>query len=287
MDEFTAAIKARELIRRVNVSSIPVQVEPFLAALGCELTVDNGMSPNEPGYCLSKNGKHVIVVNGKDSPERQRFTAFHEMGHIDLNLPSEHAGSPSWSYAKRSPNEICCDMYAAEILLPHRFFKPFVDIADIGMAALDELAEKFEASVTATGSRFATTTGIPCAFVVSEGGKIKYSVMSKVLREARAWITRGMFIPSGSLSALLRNGQVAKGPLEVAADIWFNDWRRGGMLLEEARHLSSYDQTLAILWFEDEEVPHEPSANIDDEGEETGLKELDGVLPWPGKRRRR
>lgn len=97
MDELTAAIKARELIQRVNVSSIPVQVEPFLTALGCELRVDNDLSPNEPGYCLSKNGKHVIVVNGKDSPERQRFTAFHEMGHIDLKLPSEHAGSPSWS----------------------------------------------------------------------------------------------------------------------------------------------------------------------------------------------
>lgn len=79
MDELTAAIRARELIQRVNVSSIPVQVEPFLVALGCELEVDSEMSPNEPGYCLSRNGRHVIVVNGKDSPERQRFTAFHEM----------------------------------------------------------------------------------------------------------------------------------------------------------------------------------------------------------------
>lgn len=287
MDELTAAIKARELIQRVNVSSIPVQVEPFLAALGCELKVDNGMNPNEPGYCLSKNGKHVIVVNGKDSDERKRFTAFHEMAHIDLKLPSEHAGSPSWSYAKRSPNEICCDTYAAELLLPHRFFKPLVDRAEIGMAALDDLREKFEASLTATGSKFATTTDIPCAFVVSESGKIKYAVMSKALREARAWITRGTSLPSGSLSALLRNGQSAKGPREIAADIWFNDWRRGGVLLEEARHLLGYDQILSLLWFEDEEVPHEPDADNDDTDKETGLKELDGVLPWPGKRRRR
>lgn len=287
MDELTAAIKARDLIQRVNVNSIPVQVEPFLTALGCELKVDNGMSPNEPGYCLSRNGKHVIVVNGKDSDERKRFSIFHEVAHIDLKLPSEHTGSPSWSYAKRSPNEICCDMYAAEILLPHRFFKPLVDGAEIGMAALDDLAGKFEASLTSTGSRFATTTNIPCAFVVSEGGKIKYAVMSKALREARAWIARGTSLPLGSLAALLRNGQLAKGPQEIAADIWFNDWRRGGVLLEEARHLSGYDQILSLLWFEDEEVPHEPGANSDDQGEETGLKELDGVLPWPGKRRRR
>lgn len=286
MDELTAVIKARDLIQRVNVSSAPVQVEPFLAALGCELKVDNDMGRNEAGYCLSRNGKHVIVVNGKDSPERQRFTAFHELAHIDLKLPSEHAGSPSWSYAKRSLNEICCDTYAAEILLPHRFFKPLVDKSDIGMAALDELADQFEASLTATGSRFANTAAFPCAFVVSEGGKIKYTVMSTSLRAAHAFITRGTSTPSGSASALLRSGKSTKGPQEVPADIWFNDWRRGGLLLEEARHLSTYDQTLALLWFEDEEVPPKPGGGDDDE--DGGLlKELDGVLPWPGKRRRR
>ena len=286
MDELTAAIKARDLIQRVNVSSVPVQVEPFLAALGCELKVDNDMGRNEAGYCLSRNGKHVIVVNGKDSPERQRFTAFHELAHIDLKLPSEHAGGPSWSYVKRSLNEICCDAYAAEILLPHRFFKPLVDKSDIGMAALDDLADQFEVSVMATGSRFANTAAFPCAFVVSEGGKIKYTVMSTSLRAAHAFIARGTLTPSGSVSALQRSGETAKGPQEVPADIWFNDWRRGGLLLEDARHLSTYDQTLALLWFEDEEVPPKPSGG-DDDDDGGLLKELDGVLPWPGKRRRR
>lgn len=287
MDELTAAIRARELIQRVNVSSIPVPLQPFLAALGCELKTDSDLEPNEPGYCLSQNGRHVIVINDKDSDERKRFTACHEMGHIDLNLPSEHAGSPSWSYAKRSANEICCDVYATEILLPHRFFRPLVDDVEMGMAALDDLSKKFEASVTATGSRFATTTDIPCAFVVSEGGKIKYAVMSKVLREARAWITRGAPVPPGSLSASVRKSQQAKGPREVAADIWFTNWRRGGVLLEDARHLSSYDQTLALIWFEDEEVPCPPEADSENGDDEAMLRELDGVLPWPGKRHRR
>lgn len=285
MDEFTAAIKARELVQRINVSSIPVQLEPFLAALGCELKLDNEMGPHEPACCLSKNGKHIIVVNGKDSPERQRFSTCHEIGHIDLKLPSEHAGNSSWSYNKRSQNEICCDTYAAEVLLPHRFFKPLVDSADIGLAALDEFSEKFETSVSATGSRFASATNTPCAFVVSENGRVRYTVLSKALRETRAWITRGTAVPSGSSTAMVRNGQPVRGPQEIAADVWFNDWRRGGVLLEEARYLRSYDQTLTLLWFEDEEVPHEPETGNDDE--DMGLKELDGVLPWPGKRRRK
>ena len=32
-------------------------------------------------------------------------------------------------------------------------------------------------------------------------------------------------------------------------------WERGGALLEEVRHLAQWDQTLMLLWFEDEEIP--------------------------------
>ena len=84
---------------------------------------------------------------------------------------------------------------------------------------------------------------------------------------------------------MVRSSQATNSTREIAADMWFNDWKRGGILLEEARHLKHWDQTLTLLWFEDEELPHESSTNDDEE--EMGLKELDGVLPWPGKRRRR
>ncbi len=68
--------------------------------------------------------------------------------------------------------------------------------------------------------------------------------------------------------------------------MWLSDWDRSGMLLEEARHLKQWDQTLTLLWFEDEEiVPVKRETR--EEPEELGLKELDGVLPWPGKKRRK
>jgi Zn-dependent peptidase ImmA (M78 family) len=70
-------------------------------------------------------------VNGNDSDERQRFTACHEAAHIELGLPSEHAELPWWSYAKRSPNEILCDAFAAKLLMPYKLFKPLVDKAEI------------------------------------------------------------------------------------------------------------------------------------------------------------
>jgi len=274
-------------MQRVNNTTIPVPLQPYLDALRCELK-ERDLGPGESGHSFPYGDKHYIVVNRKELPERMRFTAFHEMAHIELDLPSEHQNQSSVGFIRRSPNEICCDVFAAELLLPYWVFNPLVDKAEIGFVAIDELAEKFEASATATGSRFAAANRVPCAFVLSQAGKVKYAERSKSLREARAWISPGSPLPVGSLSARCQNGETVYGPNEVAADVWFSDWSRGGVLLEEARHLSAYDQTLTLLWFEDEEVPRETTSDEAEDDEDYDLlRPLDGKLSFPGKRRRR
>ena len=85
----------------------------------------------------------------------------HEIAHRALGLPSEHSGVSSWSYAKRSPNEILCDVFAAELLLPYKLFKPLVEKSDISLAVIDDLAKRCGASNMATGSRFATLASAP------------------------------------------------------------------------------------------------------------------------------
>jgi Zn-dependent peptidase ImmA (M78 family) len=280
VDEFAAVLRARELVKRAKIKSIPATIEAYMEALGnCNLQVDGDLSSDEPGYSALVAGKNIIVVNGKDRVERQRFTACHELGHIVLDLPSDHTGNPLWSYAKRPANEIYCDVFAAELLLPYPLFKPVADESIIGFAALEEIAEDFQASVTATGSRFAAVVDTPCAFVLSERGAVKYTSRSKTLREAGAWIAPGMAIPAGSPS---KAAQANGDPIEVEADLWFSDCRRGGVMLEQARYLPRWDQTITLLWFDDEEIPQLQEKGTE---EDMGLKELDGVLPWPGKKR--
>jgi uncharacterized protein DUF955 len=291
MKDFDVEMKARELVRMVNPTTIPAPMEAYVGRVGAILKVDMELGDNEPGWSFESNGKKYICVNGKDSPERQRFTICHELAHIVLGLPSEHQEVPSWNYAKRSQNEIFCDIFAAELLLPYGLFKPLAEKAAIGLASVDSLAIKFEASIMATGSRFATVLRAPCAFVLSEKGKVRYASRSAALREAGAWITPRIEMPQGSISAKLRGGTPCDSQEEIEADEWFQSWERGGTLLEEARHLDRWDQTLTLLWFEDEEVPPPKRRGDRDsqvgEDEDVLLKELDGVLPWPGKKRRR
>jgi Zn-dependent peptidase ImmA (M78 family) len=285
VDEFTAAMRARAFVRKVNRDAIPVSLEAYIAELGAVLRFETDLETSEPGYFFKSSGKHYICVNANDSLPRQRFTACHKIAHIVLGLPSEHEAMPWWSYAKRSANEIYCDVFAAELLLPHRLFEPLVARAEIGWSTVSELGTRFLVSDTATASRLATVINVPCAFVLSEEGRVRYGSRSRSLRDAGGWISPQAPLPSTSASARARAGQRCQDCEEIAADLWFSDWRRGGVLLEEARHLKQWDQTLTLLWFEDEEIPseqhnYEPS-------EEQGLAELDGVLPWPGKRHRR
>jgi hypothetical protein len=291
LDEFSVVMRARELVRLVNPTAIPAPVEAYVERMGAVLRVRDDLNDNEPGWSFPHNGKQYICVNSKDSQERQRFTICHELAHIVLGLPSEHQEVPSSSYVKRAQAEIFCDIFAAELLLPHGLFKPLADKVEIGLAAIDALAARFVSSTMATGSRFAAVLKTPCAFVLSENGKVRYASRSTALRDASAWIAPRIEMPQGSLSARLRAGEASDGPAEIEADEWFQHWERGGTLLEEARHLDRFDQTLTLLWFEDEEVPQpKPGTGRDweiEEDESVLLKELDGVLPWPGKKKRR
>ena len=287
MDELSVELKARELINKVNPTAYPVSLEAYAAAIGARISEDGDLGPDEDGWCVERGGKYYIRVNAHQGEERRRFTACHEMAHVVLNLPSDHTAAPSWSYARRSPNEILCDIFAAELLLPYRLFKPLVDDCDCCLAAVDRLAKQFKASTVATGSRFATFTSAPCAFVLSEQGRIRYSSRSKVLREAKLWIPPRMELPKGSLSRRLRGGEPSAGPEEVEPDLWFEDCDRDGVLREDARHLTQWDQTIALLWFDDEEAPPPRADRRRHEEETFGLAELDGILPWPGKKKRK
>ncbi len=285
MDEFSAILKAREFVKEVRPTATPVDLNSYLSRADCELRVDNDLPSDEAGYCVSMGGTRYIVVNGSDPPERQRFTVCHEIGHIVLNLPSQHSGLPAWSYAKRPPNEVFCDVFAAELLLPYELFKPIAERAIVGFGALDDLARKFLASVTATGSRFAAAVDTPCAFVLSQDRVVRYASRSKALREVGAWISPGRALPVQSASHSAAGIEVESG--ELAADQWFDDWRRGGTLVEEARYLARWNQTLTLLWFEDGEIPKSYNREERISDSEEALDELDGTLRWPGKRKRR
>jgi len=300
LNEFSTVLKAREFIRRANVTTIPAPLTAYLAEARATARDDADMAACESGMCMPMpNGTFRISVNANDSVERRRFTVCHEIGHIVLGLKSDHKTQP-WSTG-RPLTERLCDLFAAELLLPDHLFQPAAEDAPVGFAGIDGLAARFAASVTTTGSRYADSVTMPCAFVLSHEGKVIHAARSKQLRDAYAVIGRQADLPATSVSARSRAGKTC-GREEIDAQDWFSDWEHGGVLLEEARHLPKWDRTLTLLWFESGEVPtahrsvrresrwEVEGRDIPDRREsesEDGLQELDGYLRFRGKSRRK
>ena len=300
LDEFTVIMTARRFVAKVKPAAIPVPMQRYLNEVGAILRRDEDLGPDEPGWSLkSPSGQHYICVNAEDPEQRQRFTICHEIAHIVLGLKSDHATQP-WS-AKRPREERLCDSFAAELLMPEALFRPLAEDSAVSLASVDELAGRFSASAVATGSRYAAAISTPCAFVLSERGKVRYTSRSRALVDVRAWIDSHSELPRGTVSHGVRAGGTERRG-EIDADVWFSNWERGGTLLEEARHLARWDLTLSLLWFENGSVPEardhhrdtrweiegrEPDEWGREDDDEYGLPELDGNLRWPGKGRRR
>lgn len=286
MDELSVVSSARAFISKCGPLAQPVSVDTYAAAIDGTIKKE-ALNDGEDGWSFkTPKGRYKICVNCNQNDRRQRFTVCHEVAHAVLDIAPDHS-QPSWSFSKRPQGEIFCDIFAAELLLPYKLFKPQVDMAEMGMAAVGALADDFDASLLATGSRFATFSKNLCAFVVAEGGKVRYSARSAGLRQAKGWIRPGSLLPEGSYSARARAGEKSSRPEETEADEWFEDWDRDGGLFEDVLHVDQWDQTLTLLWYEEEDAPPRRIERKQWEEETHGLRELDGNLPWPGRRKRR
>ncbi|ALP53646.1 hypothetical protein Tel_11160 [Candidatus Tenderia electrophaga] len=294
MDELTITLKARKFIRDAGIDAAPVDIARLAAAANATIKVSNDLDDDESGQTFPLGGKNIITVNGNHREERRRFTVLHEIAHIVLELPSQHHGanmttSDLISYRGRPREEILCDVFAAECLLPYDLFRKDVEAVDVSLDAVKNLATKYKASMTSTGSRFAVNCNEPCAFVLIEHGKTRYVSNSKFLRELKGWINVGIPVPQGSVAyRLLHASSKTEDYDEIATDTWFNNGIKGfNLLSEEAMLLSEWDQCLSLIWIDDDLRPAGLGGVQDADDNELLLEELDGILPWPSKRKRK
>lgn len=151
--------RARHLLARLHIDSIPTPVEKIAKAVGARLRF-SPFDAELSGMVYIKDGLPIIGVNSLHHPNRQRFTIAHELGHLELHkemiTTSVHVDKefPALmrdlaSAAGTERAEVEANQFAAELLVPRKLLdrvlagKQF-DIED--EKPLEELAQKFRVS---------------------------------------------------------------------------------------------------------------------------------------------
>lgn len=178
------------------------------------------------GCLIQEDGQLVIQLRAWDTPRRQRFTAFHEVGHTFLpgfSVGTQYRCDPAPGLARRSPDEVLCDVAASELLFPRSIFVDDLEALPFGLDSVQSLAERYEGSLEATARRFVDLWPEPALLVVlelrtkpSERGDPDAEPRLRVAyahgKGSWPFIPRYKSVGDGSLLARALYGEVVQGP---------------------------------------------------------------------------
>lgn len=280
MNEIDVRLRARKFVAEARAGEIPT-MSAYATLVSARIRSDS-LGRGESGNTMRHpKGTYIITVNDDESEERKRFTICHEIGHIVLGLPTHHDGS-MWAGVKRHPNEMACDWFASELLMPQGAFEKRVPRGEPSAAVIEELGKVFGASFPATASRYASLVAFPCGYAFMSAEEVIYAMVNAAFRSKGVRIACKCAIPSSSVAQRLRAAK-ARGTEadQVSQDVWLTNCDSGYDLSELARHNSEFDETVSLLWCTEEDLPRGEvdrfNRRVD---EEPGLEELDGALSW-------
>lgn len=159
---------ARTILQNFGVKTVPVPIERIIKSKSIILQYAP-LEDDLSGMAYIKDGVGIIGVNALHHPNRQRFSAAHELGHHELH-PDELRKAVHVDKGFRvllrddvssqgiDPLEIEANVFASELLMPLEFLKSTLDAGGLDLdddAGIEALARKFRVSASAMRYRLA------------------------------------------------------------------------------------------------------------------------------------
>lgn len=207
---------------------------------------------NTGARLVQTKGEWFIEVDNEGSADRnfsadkivrrrQRFSVAHELGHYAMKSHCEHElqgallsghNPHASSYARQRESQ--ANEFATELLLPYTELKPVlkgIDFKDDLFTSVEQLADRFDASMTATLKRVASILDIPVVAIhfAPDGKSHQVPSYSVDYKQAGFYFPRDGAIPTGSYAATLFEGKTpaTRGRKSYRdCRVWFPERRR-------------------------------------------------------------
>jgi len=202
---------------------------------------------------VRKGNKGIIRVNNSiHNVGRKRFSIAHELGHWELHASLSQLDlytETKFEEYKSNPIEQEADIFASELLMPTKLFRPLCADVAPNLATIKDLAKKFRTSISSTALKFLDEIDHPCIIIFSQNGHVKW--WKKNSKCGRMWIEPGQAIHSSSLAHYCANNRAFPEDGEVISpEAWFLDGNYQDIteVFEQSINLG-YDSTImTLLW---------------------------------------
>lgn len=108
---------AWKILINEHITALPVSVSSICKNMGIKIKLYEPEDGNS-GFSTLMNGQAIIAVSRMDRPERQRFTAAHELGHILLGHVGKYKLVNREPSASDDPIEQAANIFASRLLAP-------------------------------------------------------------------------------------------------------------------------------------------------------------------------
>ncbi len=239
--------KAAELIDEFGIS-LPEHISVRDIAFAKKAMVVEERVTGAAASIVKLREHATIRIAPGDSPERQRFSIAHELGHLlmghveSIQKVCSNEDMMNWYQASQ---ETQANFFASELILPTNLVRNRCDVATVSLDPIKAIAKDFRASLTAAAIKFVRLCPEKCAVVYSANGKIKWFYKSP---DWWPFIKREQKLDKRTLAYDFFLGEaMEKKPQEVDADAWIES--RG--ILEVVEHSvasPTYGFVLSVLW---------------------------------------
>jgi Zn-dependent peptidase ImmA (M78 family) len=250
---FGSSPKAEYILRDLGVTHPDeIDVEAIAWRLGARIKCER--LDHCEARIVGSDDAAIITVNQKASPERQRFSICHEIGHWIyhrrqiLLCSADEIERPS---GEGNNLERVADRFASELLMPKYLFASIADsFGRPSMHVVRKLAQIFNTSQTAAAIRLVEMSQEPLVLIC-------------YARSGRLWFTRSQTVkkswfPNDDLSAdasafnmLHRNTPQMMPSRSTNAATWFRRWDASRFeVVEESIRVTTTD-ILTLLRFKD------------------------------------
>ena len=245
-----ATRQAKEVHRELQIASIEEIDAELIAAYYGAITRYRPLR-HEEGHPNQSRHHGVITINERwlEHP-RAKWLVSHELGHFLLHPEVDQYRACTlgdlhdYRHSGREPE---ANRFAAELLMPERFFK---DDCDRDRPCLDdiiELADRYGTSLLSTAIRFTKFSPERCAAVVSRDGRV-----TRVSRSAdwRYFIPDEHHLTNATYAGDLHAGRnIPSRPQRVEARAWSDaTWIGDQDVFEHTMLLGGTGMVLTMLW---------------------------------------